>query len=158
MIDSINQPSAPKYGILGSLCSPGVNPREGAAAPFLVVSRGIAKGESNQPKRKPAERLRFGEDQQRNGRDRPLAAGRGIWSLRGRAAFSFDCQRPFLCHAKKRGVNRPPRAQRADKVCKIDRKDMAAGGRRVRRTQKSVPLCGTKFVSLRGMTACLQKQ
>ena len=36
------------------------------------------------PNSKPAQRLLFGEDEQRNGRDLPLAAGRGIWSLRGR--------------------------------------------------------------------------
>ena len=34
-----------------------------------------------EPNCKPAERLQFGEDEQRNGRDLPLAAGRGMWSL-----------------------------------------------------------------------------
>ena len=34
-----------------------------------------------EPNCKPAKRLQFGEDEQRNGRDLPLAAGRGMWSL-----------------------------------------------------------------------------
>ena len=38
------------------------------------------------PNSKPAKRLLFGADEQRNERDLPLAAGRGICSLRGRAA------------------------------------------------------------------------
>ena len=43
-------------------------------------------------------RLQFGEDEQRNGRGLPPAAGRGIWSLRGRSA-SFCLL--FLAQQKK---------------------------------------------------------
>ena len=51
---------------------------------YVKYSMGANKDAPQKPKHKPAKRLCFGKDEQRNGRDLPLAAGRGIWSLRGR--------------------------------------------------------------------------
>ena len=47
--------------------------------------------------RKPAQRLRFEEDEQRSGRALPLAAGRGIWSLRGRGCRPNARGRSVFC-------------------------------------------------------------
>ncbi len=52
--------------------------------PYAKYSTGANKDAPQKPKHKPAKRLCFGKDEQRNGRALPLAAGRGIWSLRGR--------------------------------------------------------------------------
>ena len=49
--------------------------------PYVKYSTGTNTEALKKPKHKPAKRLCFGKDEQRNGRDLPLAAGRGIWSL-----------------------------------------------------------------------------
>ena len=51
----------------------------GSASNFIrQIFNGHKSASSKEPKHKPAKRLCFGKDEQRNGRDLPLAAGRGI--------------------------------------------------------------------------------
>ena len=80
----------------------GVNPREVAAAPFLVVLRGIIKGKGSHTN--PAKRFAWEKEEQRNGRGLSAASGRqdegcGVCSdatptlpipFSPPAAFSFD--------------------------------------------------------------------
>ena len=93
--------------------------KKGASALFLVVLRGFQRGKDSRAN--PAKRFAQEKEKQRNGRDLPLAAGRGMWSLfRRKSPFgilSFDRQRRFLSHARKKaGLKRFPHAARADKV------------------------------------------
>ena len=63
----------------------------------LKTGRCASVRENRKFDRSPAQRVRSKEEMQRNGRDLPLAAGRGIWSLHRRKA------------GQKRGVVRAPR-------------------------------------------------
>ena len=60
---------------------------------LLEKRRGRSK-ERTEPKRKPAKRLRFGKDEQRNVRAFAFMRKRGIWSLRGRD-FDFPLCNPL---------------------------------------------------------------
>ena len=82
--------------------SPGENPRKGAAAPFLVVLRGLQRGEGSHAN--PAKRFVWEEEEQRNGRGLSAACRRQdegcgvcsdatpplLVSFSPPAAFSFD--------------------------------------------------------------------
>ena len=63
---------------MGHAINPDCRVEEVISSVFPVLRQVLLE---EKPNRKPAQRLRFGEDEQRNGRDLPLAAGRGIWSL-----------------------------------------------------------------------------
>ena len=87
----------------------GENPRKGAAAPFLVVLRGFAKGQGSHAN--PAKRFVWEKEEQRNGRRLSAASGGqdegcGVCSdANPPLPFSFYRQRLFLCRAKKKGLN-----------------------------------------------------
>lgn len=88
----------------------GENPRKGAAAPFLVVLRGFAKGQGSHAN--PAKRFVWEKEEQRNGRGLSAASGGqdegcGVCSdATPPLPFSFYRQRLFLCRAKKKGLKR----------------------------------------------------
>ena len=87
----------------------GENPRKGAAAPFLVVLRGFAKGQGSHAN--PAKRFVWEKEEQRNGRRLSAASGGqdegcGVCSdANPPLPFSFYRQRLFLCRAKKKALN-----------------------------------------------------
>ena len=87
----------------------GENPRKGAAAPFLVVLRGLQRGEGSHAN--PAKRFVWEKEEQRNGRRLSAASGGqdegcGVCSdANPPLPFSFYRQRLFLCRAKKKGLN-----------------------------------------------------
>ena len=87
----------------------GENPRKGAAAPFLVVLRGLQRGEGSHAN--PAKRFVWEKEEQRNGRGLYAASGGrdegcGVCSdATPPLPFSFYRQRLFLCRAKKKGLN-----------------------------------------------------
>ena len=104
--------SIPRFANLNlSLHKPnsGENPRKGAAAPFLVVLRGFAKGQGSHAN--PAKRFVWEKEEQRNGRGLSAASGGqdegcGVCSdATPTLPFSFYRQRLFLCRAKKKGLN-----------------------------------------------------
>ena len=67
----------PQCSSTGSFCGTAAQSDPHSSASFcpLFLAR------QTEPNCKPAKRLQFGEDEQRNGRDLPPAAGRGMWSL-----------------------------------------------------------------------------
>ncbi len=87
----------------------GENPRKGAAAPFLVVLRGFAKGQGSHAN--PAKRFVWEKEEQRNGQRLSAASGGqdegcGVCSdATPPLPFSFYRQQLFLCRAKKKGLN-----------------------------------------------------
>ena len=89
--------------------SPGDDPRKGAAAPFLVVLRGLQRGQGSHAN--PAKRFVWEKEEQRNGRGLYAASGGrdegcGVCSdATPPLPFSFYRQRLFLCRAKKKGLN-----------------------------------------------------
>ena len=89
--------------------SPGDDPRKGAAAPFLVVLRGLQRGQGSHAN--PAKRFVWEKEEQRNGRRLSAASGGqdegcGVCSdATPPLPFSFYRQRLFLCRAKKKGLN-----------------------------------------------------
>ena len=89
----------------------GKNPRRGHQPSSWSFYRGLQRGKGSRAN--PAKRFVREKEEQRNGRDLPLAAGRGMWSLFRRkspfAILSFDRQRRFLSHAEKEsGVETRP--------------------------------------------------
>ena len=77
------QPFPPRRTRVGGLCG-----FRGAAE--RVPTRSLKTGRCADVRHKkfdrsPAQRVRSKEEMQRNGRDLPLAAGRGIWSLHRRS-------------------------------------------------------------------------
>ena len=83
--------------------------KEGAAAPFLVVLRGLQRGQGSHAN--PAKRFVWEKEEQRNGRGLSAASGGrdegcGVCSdAKPPLPFSFYRQRLFLCRAKKKGLN-----------------------------------------------------
>ena len=121
----------------------GENPRKGAAAPFLVVLRGFAKGQGSHAN--PAKRFVWEKEEQRNGRGLSAASGGqdegcGVCSdATPPLPFSFYRQRLFLCRAKKKGLNAfsdkpeksmPPEAFRTGWCRKMSRRRHPAPFRR----------------------------
>ena len=90
----------------------GENPRKGAAAPFLVVLRGLQRGEGSHAN--PAKRFVWEKEEQRNGRRLSAASGGqdegcGVCSdANPPLPFSFYRQQLFLCRTKKKGLNIAP--------------------------------------------------
>ena len=86
----------------------GENPRKGAAAPFLVVLRGFAKGQGSHAN--PAKRFVWEKEEQRNGRRLSAASGGqdegcGVCSdATPPLPFSFHRQRPFPLTSKEKGA------------------------------------------------------
>ena len=93
--------------------------QEEAAALFLVVLRGFQRGKGSRAN--PAKRFAWEKEEQRNGRDLPLAAGRGMWSLfRRKSPFAVFFLPPaaFSLPRKEKGAETypAPSARRADRV------------------------------------------
>ena len=101
------------------------------------TGRCAAVRENRKFDRSPAQRVRSKEEMQRNGRDLPLAAGRGIWSLHRRKA------------GQSRGVVRAPRRSHLPAVRAVSGiyegvPNTAKNSRRALRNEKSPPFQGKR--------------
>ena len=92
-----NRPST-RVSRVSRLC-PVFRTQPGACPPEEKNGRCADVRENGKFDRSPAQRVRSKEEMQRNGRDLPLAAGRGIWSLHRRSGEA----------GQSRGVVRTPR-------------------------------------------------
>ena len=119
---------------VGGLCG-FCSPAERVPARSPKTGRYAGVQEKRKFDRSPAQRVRSKEEMQRNGRDLPLAAGRGIWSLHRRKA------------GQSRGVVRAPRRSLLPAVRAVSGiyegvPNTAKNSRRALRNEKSPPFQG----------------